>query len=283
MECEIIEFIVSLAAKEIQNGDRVLLGQGIPLAAGLLAKMTHAPDCILMTEAGIIDFMPYKVAFHVAESTTTKGFSFACDLVDTFSTILFRGYVDTCFLGAAQVDKYGNINSTILGDSENLKLRLPGAGGAADFIAFAKKTVITLKGGEFVEKLDYCSSPGYLAGGNSREKACFPPETGPSLLISSQGVFGFDKKTKELYLKGCVPGVTVEDIKKNVPWDLKVAPKLEKISYPPKEHLKIIREFAPSLIKRKSKDRSELANKVIQFVTEKQEKRKKKKQQLANQ
>ncbi|MEM2144704.1 MAG: hypothetical protein QW279_05050, partial [Candidatus Jordarchaeaceae archaeon] len=170
-----------------------------------------------------------------------------------------------------------------LGDYENLKLRLPGAGGAVDFIAFAKKTVITLRGGEFVEKLDYCSSPGYLKGGDSREKAGFPPGTGPSLLISSQGIFGFDKETKELYLKGCFPGVTVEDIKKNVPWDLKVAPKLEEVSYPPEEYLKIIRGFASSLIKRKSKDRSELANKVVQFVMEKQEKRQKKKQQQLQQ
>lgn len=279
MEYEPIEFIIYLASKEIQNGDRVLLGQGIPLAAGLLAKMTHAPKCILMTEAGIIDFMPYSVAFHVAESTTTKGFSYACDLVDTFTTILFRGYVDLCFLGAAQVDKYGDINSTMLCDSENLKLRLPGAGGAVDFIAYAKRTVITLKGGEFVEKLDYCSSPGYLKGGDSREKAGFPPGTGPSLLISSQGIFGFDKETKELYLKGCFPGVTVEDIKKNVPWDLKIAPKLEKIDYPPEQYLKIIREFAASLIRRKSKDRSELTNRVMHFITEKREKRQKKKQQ----
>jgi glutaconate CoA-transferase subunit B len=279
MEYEPIEILVSLASREIQNGDRVLLGQGIPIAAGLLAKMTHAPDCVLMTEAGIIDFMPYKVAFHVAESTSTKGFSYACDLVDTFATILFRGYVDTCFLGAAQVDRYGNINSTILGDSENIKLRLPGAGGAADFLAHAKRTVITLRGGAFVEKLDYCSSPGYLEGGNSREKACFPPGTGPSILISSQGVFGFDKKTKELYLKGCLPGVTVEDVKKAIPWDLKVAPKLEKISPPPEEHLKIIREYAPGLIERKRTDRSKLFNRVISFVTEKQEKTKKKMKQ----
>lgn len=277
MEYETIEFIVYLASKEIQNGDRVLLGQGIPIAAGLLAKMTHAPNCILMTEAGIIDFMPYKAAFHVAESTATKGFSYACDLCDTFTTILFRGYVDLCFLGAAQVDKYGNINSTVVGDYESPKMRLPGAGGAADFIAHAKRTVITLRGGEFVEKLDYCSSPGYLTGGKAREKACFPPETGPSLLISTQGVFGFDKKTKELYLKGCFPGVEVEDIKKNIPWDLKLAPVLEKIQPPTEEYLGIMRKFAPGLIVRKSKDRTKMVGSVVEFIMGKQEKKKKRK------
>ncbi|MEM3526026.1 MAG: CoA-transferase [Candidatus Jordarchaeaceae archaeon] len=273
MEYETIEFIVYLASKEIRNGDRILLGQGIPIAAGLLAKMTHAPNCILMTEAGIIDFTPYKAAFHVAESTTTKGFSYACDLCDTFTTILFRGYVDLCFLGAAQVDKYGNINSTVIGEYENPRMRLPGAGGAADFIAHAKRTVITLRGGEFVEKLDYCSSPGYLTGGNAREEAGFPPGTGPNLIISSKGVFGFDNKTKELYLKGCFPGFEVEDVKKDVPWDLKVAPVLEKIEPPPKEYLNIIREFAPDLIARKSKDRSKMVNNEIEFIMSKQRKK----------
>jgi glutaconate CoA-transferase subunit B len=138
--------------------------------------------------------------------------------------------------------------------------------------------VITVRGGEFVEKLDYCSSPGYLAGGDSREKAGFPPGTGPSILISAQGVFGFDKKTKELYLRGCFPGVEVEDIKKNIPWSLKVAPKLEKIAPPPEEHLRIIREFAPGLVMRKSKDRTKLVNRVVEFIMDKQEKKTKMKQ-----
>ena len=261
-----LELLVSLASKEIQNGDRVIVGQGIPIVPGVVAKMTHAPKCILMTEAGIIDFLPYKSPFHIAESTTTKGFSYACDLADTFTTILFRGYVDLCFLGAAQVDKFGNINSTVVGDYESPRIRLPGAGGAPDFIGHSKRTVITLRGGEFVEKLDYFSSPGYLTGGDSREKAGFPLGTGPSLLISTQGVFGFDEKTKELFLKGFFPGVEVEDIRKNVPWDLKIAPKLEKIGPPPEEHVRIFREFASGLMLRKSGDSEQLVNVVVDFI-----------------
>ncbi|MHA1209251.1 MAG: CoA-transferase subunit beta [Candidatus Freyarchaeota archaeon] len=270
-----VELMVSLAAKQIRNGDRVILGQGIPIAAGVLAKMTHAPGCVLMTEGGIVDFEPYKSPFHIAESTTMKGFSYACDLADVFTTILFRGYVDLCCLGAAQVDRYGNINSTVVGDYENPRLRLPGAGGAADFIAHARRTVITLRGGEFVEKLDYCSSPGYLDGGDTREKAGFPPGSGPSLLISSQGVFGFDKKTKELYLKGCFPGVEVDDIKANIPWDLKIARRLERVEPPPEEHLRIIREFARDLILRKGEDRGQLVDSFVKFIMGKQLKKKK--------
>ncbi len=261
-----LELMVYLASKEIKNGDRVIVGQGIPIIAGMLAKMTHAPNCILMTEAGIIDFLPYKSAFHIAESTTTKGFSYACDLADTFTTILFRGYVDVCFLGAAQVDKFGNLNSTVVGDYENPKIRLPGAGGAADFIGHSKRTIITLRGGQFVEKLDYCSSPGYLTGGDSREKAGFPQETGPSLLISTQGVFGFDKKTKELFLRGCFQGVEVEDIRKNVPWDLKMAPELQKICPPTEEHIRIFREFASGLMLRKSSNSEQLFTAVVDFI-----------------
>ena len=266
MEYTALELMVSLASREIRNGDRVIVGQGIPIIAGVVAKMTHAPKCILMTEAGIIDFLPYKSAFHIAESTTTKGFSYACDLADIFTTILFRGYVDVCFLGAAQVDKFGNINSTVIGDYYNPKMRLPGAGGAADFIGYAKRTIITLRGGEFVEKLDYLSSPGYLSGGDSREKAGFPPGTGPSLLISNQGVFGFDEKTKEIFLKGCFPGVEVEDVKKNVPWNLKIAPELEKIDPPPEEHIKIFREYASGIILRKIGDSGQLVQAVLDFI-----------------
>jgi len=160
----------------------------------------------------------------------------------------YRGFVDVCFLGVAQVDKYGNLNTTVIGDYEKPTMRLPGSGGAADFISYAKRTVFTMRGGGFVNKLDYFTSPGYLDGGDSRDKSgLFPIGSGPSALISTKGVFRFDPVTKEIYLSRIHPGVSLESVKKDIPWDLKVAPDLLETERPTDDEINFIRDFAPEL------------------------------------
>ena len=159
----------------------------------------------------------------------------------------YRGFVDVCFLGVGQIDKYGNLNTTSIGDYYKPDLRLPGSGGAADFISYAKRTVLTMRGGEFVEKLDYFTSPGYLDGGDARERSgLFPEGSGPTRLITQKGIFEFDPATKELFLAEIHPLVKMKDIKQDVPWDLKISENLLETKQPSAEEIDFIRNFAPA-------------------------------------
>lgn len=240
------ELLIITCAKEIKDFENVVLGVGLPTTAGALAKAFYAPNATLMMESGIIDFEPLVPLNHIADAHCCRGFSYATDLFSAF-TMTYRGFVDICFLGVGQVDKYGNVNTTCIGDYENPDLRLPGSGGAADFISYAKKTVLTLRGGRFVEKLDYFTSPGYLDGGDSRERSgLFPEGTGPSMLLTTKGVFRFDETTREMYLSRIHPGVSVSDIKKHVPWDLKVADPLPETDRPSDDEIDFVRRFAPA-------------------------------------
>ncbi len=240
------ELLIITVAKEIHDFENVILGVGLPTTSGAMAKALYAPHATLMMESGIIDFDPLLPLNHIADANALRGFSYATDLFSAF-TMTYRGFVDVCFLGVGQVDKFGNINTTALGDYYKPTLRLTGSGGAADFISYAKRTVLTLLGGQFVNKLDYVTSPGYLEGGDSREKTgLFPKGTGPSMLLSTKGVFRFDPVTKEMYLAQIHPKCKVEDVKKDVPWDLKVSKDLSVTPPPTDEEIDWIRHFAPS-------------------------------------
>jgi glutaconate CoA-transferase subunit B len=241
------ELLAIAVAKEIRDYENVVLGVGVPMTAGALAKALHAPNATLMLESGIVDIIPLVSLNNIADAHSCRGFSYSTDLFSAF-TMTYRGFVDVCFLGVAQVDKYGNLNTTVIGDYNKPTMRLPGSGGAADFISYAKRTVLTMRGGTFVNKLDYLTSPGYLEGGDSRDKSgLFPIGSGPSALVSTKGVFRFDPKTKEMYLATIHPGVSLESVKKDIPWDLKVASDLAVTERPTDEEIDFIRNFAPEL------------------------------------
>ena len=241
------ELLIIAVAKEIHDHENVILGVGLPTAAGALAKALYAPHATLMMESGIIDFEPLLPLNHIADAHSCRGFSYATDLFSAF-TMTYRGFVDVCFLGVGQVDKYGNLNTTSIGDYYKPTMRLPGSGGAADFLSYAKRTVLTMLGGNFVEKLDYFTSPGYLEGGDSRDRSgLFPVGSGPTMLLSTKGIFRFDSVTKEIYLTQIHPRVTIEDVKKDVPWDLKIASDLSETPHPTDEEIDFIRNFAPSM------------------------------------
>jgi glutaconate CoA-transferase subunit B len=240
------ELMIIAVAREIKDCERILLGVGLPTTAGGLAKATHAPNSVLMTEAGIIDFKPLVPPNHIADVMCLRGFSYALDLFNTFTTINYRGFVDKAILGVGQVDRYGNINTSFMGGTAKTGMRLTGAGGAPDFISYAKETILTLKGGEFVEKLDYLTSPGYMGGGEERDQSgLFRPGSGPSMMISTEAVFRFDRKTKEVYLESILPGVDLQKVKSKVPWDLRVADPLKPFPTPTEEEINYIRTFAP--------------------------------------
>lgn len=265
------ELLIITCAKEIEDYQNVILGVGLPTTAGALAKALFAPHATLMMESGIIDFQPLVPLNHIADAHACRGFSYATDLFTSF-TMTYRGFVDVCFLGVGQIDKYGNLNTTCIGDYYKPDLRLPGSGGAADFISYAKKTVLTLRGGQFVEKLDYFTSPGYLDGGDSREKSgLFPEGSGPSMLLTTQGVFRFDVVTKEMYLAQIHPGVTVDQVRRRVPWDLKISPDLTVTQRPTDEEIDFVRRFAPA----EALGRETASELAIQYVMQRAQARQK--------
>jgi glutaconate CoA-transferase subunit B len=265
------ELIVFRAAREIRDGEIVVIGQGIPMAAGVLARKTHAPNSVIVTEAGLVGIAPFKVPLHIADTSCTRGYSYGCDMFDIFTTLVNRGYVDVAFLGVGQIDKYGNVNSSYIGDPDDYEMRLTGAGGAPEFAGHARRGVYTMSGGEFVEKLDYFTTPGYVDGGRSRYEAGMPEGSGPSALITTKGVFKFDDATKEMYLAGIHPGANVEEIREQVPWDLKVAEQLEVTDLPSAEEVNIIRAFAPDISLGRSLYVELLTRAVLNVLAEAQE------------
>ncbi len=240
------ELLIIVVAREIKDHANVILGVGLPTISGALAKAIHAPDATLMMESGIMDFVPLLQPNHIADANCCRGYAYSTDLFSAF-TMTYRGFIDMCFLGVAQIDKYGNLNTTATGNYDAPDIRLPGSGGAADFMSYAKETILTMRGGEFVDKLDYLTSPGFLTGGSSREDSgLFPKGSGPSMLISTKGIFRFNDETRELYLSEIFPGITVDEIQKDIPWDLQITDTLSIVALPTEEELRFIRNFAPA-------------------------------------
>lgn len=239
------ELLIIAAARQIRNGDVTILGIGLPLLAGAVAKKTHAPDAVLMMESGICDFEPRVLPMHVADASCTRGYSYAIDLFSVFTTITHAGYLDKAFLGVGEIDKFGNINTSYLGTPPDAQ-RISAAGGAPEFYAYAKKSILTMRGGRFVEKLAYQTSAGYLGGGNEREASGrYTPGSGPAVLLTPKGIFKFHEETKEMYLDSLFPGVTVAQVKADIPWDLKVADQLASFPTPTDEEIIALREFSP--------------------------------------
>lgn len=241
------ELMITACAREVLDGERVLIGVGLPLLGAMLAKKTHAPNCKMAYETGSFDSLPSRTPFSVVDADLVPRAIYAGQLPDIMALFLQRGFIDIGFIGGAQVDKYGNLNSTCFGDYFNPTVRFPGSGGAHDFGSFARRSLIVMlhEKRRFVEKCDYVTTPGYLNGGDSRYEAGIPLGTGPQAVISSMGVFRFSPESKEMYLESYHPGVSIDDVKENVNWDLKVSPIVRPTEPPTDEQVRIIRELDP--------------------------------------
>jgi glutaconate CoA-transferase subunit B len=245
------EFLVSASAREIKDNETIFAGVGIPTLGALMAKLTHAPNAIIAMESGSIGPQPKRIILGIGDNPGIEDALMATSLWRLFSDQQ-RGYFDVGMLGGAQVDKYGNLNSTAIfgdGDYYTPASRLPGSGGANDIASSAQRTLITipLQKRRFLERVDYISSPGYLEGYDSREKAGLL-KGGPSAIITNKCIFRFDPVSKEAYLDSVHPGVTVEEVRNEVSWDLKVSPDVKTTEPPTVEQLKLIRMLDPNQI-----------------------------------
>jgi glutaconate CoA-transferase subunit B len=253
MDYTLPELMITAAAREIRDGEVIFVGTRLPLLAFALAKKTHAPRTLGFFESGIIRDTPaQEVLYTMGDSPNILG-ALQCGSTLDLMGMMQRGWVDAGFIGGAEIDKYGNLNTSYIGgkprpgDSRHRFIRLPGSGGACDIAALARRLLIIMphEKRRFKNRVDYITSPGYGTGGNWRETVGLP-RGGPSAVITTQGILRFDPVTKEMYLASNHPGIPVEEILANTGWDLKVASDLRETPPPTREELNIIRAYDPA-------------------------------------
>ena len=244
------ELMAVFVARQINNDDKVFIGIGIPLIAGALASLTHAPDSILLFEAGGIGPHSRRIPWTIADNPTTDN-ALSCSPMWSILMDCQRGFVTKAVIGGAEIDRFGNLNSSqIPGDNRDFQhpvLRLGGSGGANDLASSARETIIMmrLEKRRFVNKINFVTSPGYFTGPGEREKYGLKGN-GPFMVATTRCYFRFDQNSKEMYLAGLFPGATVEEIKGYVEWDLKVASELEEVKPPTLEELEILHTLDPA-------------------------------------
>jgi len=236
------EIMAIRAGRLIKNGDIVFAGTGLALIAATVAKKIHAPKAVVFFETGGIDPSLDELPMTVADSRVMSGTSINSGLIEAFSIVGHRRLHTIAFLGAAQIDKFGNLNSTSIGDYKKPKVRFPGSGGACDAASLASGVIIFMQHGKekFVKKVHYLTSPGWLGGCNSREKSGLQ-RGGPIAVVTNLGVMKFDELTKEMYLAEYYPGVTIDQIIENTSFEINVSGATESTS-PSQEELRILRE-----------------------------------------
>jgi len=237
------ELMIINAARLLHNGDVVFVGVGQPNLACNLAKRTHAPDLVMIYEAGVIGAEPARLPLSIGDPTLVSGALSVVSMYDIFSLYLQRGNVDVGFLGGAQIDRYGNINATTIGaDYQHPKVRLPGSGGAQEIAAWASRCYIMTphQKRRFPEKVDFLTSAGYLDGAGAREKAGLRGK-GPVGVVTDIGYMEPDE-SGELILTALHPGKSAQEARDNTGWELKLAPELRTTAALTDEELRILRE-----------------------------------------
>ncbi|WP_174875665.1 CoA-transferase subunit beta [Vogesella oryzae] len=239
------EMMTVAAARRLGNGIACFVGIGLPSAAANLARLTHAPEVVLIYESGTLGTRPDVLPLSIGDDELAEKADSIVSMPEIFRYYLQAGRIDVGFLGAAQVDRYGNLNSTFIGgDYEHPATRLPGAGGAPEIAASAGEVLIVLKQGKrsFVEQLDFMSSAGYFSGGDSREKSGATGR-GPSAVITDLGILTPDPVSRELTLTSLHPGISVEQVIAATGWPLQVAAQLDTTPPPTAHELSVLRDL----------------------------------------
>jgi glutaconate CoA-transferase, subunit B len=242
MEYTASELMTVNSARMLRDGDTVFVGVGLPNLACNLARRTHAPNLLMIYEAGVVGARPARLPLSIGDPTLVSGSSLVCSMYDIFTLYLQRGNVDVGFLGGAQIDRFGNINATVIGDYEHPKVRLPGSGGSMEMAAWANRCYIMTphQKRRFPAKVDFATSVGFLNGRAEREAAGVRGG-GPQAVVTNLGILVPDE-SGELVLSSLHPGVTVDQVCQNTGWPLKVLENLTVTEPPTAEELHILRE-----------------------------------------
>jgi glutaconate CoA-transferase subunit B len=236
------ELMAVAGARELKNREVVAVGLGLPVVASFLAKMTHAPDMTILFELGVIDPEPKDQGVGLADPRVWYRARVLSSFVDILGSILHKGRVDVGFLGGLETDRFGNLNTSLVGDPKGKFRHMVGSGGANDIASCARRTIIIMRHEErkLRQAISFVTSPGYLSGGDSREKAGL--RGGPSKVITDKAIFGFHPETREMMLLSIHPGITVEEVLNTMGFS-PVVPKQAPWTEPPNaEQLRLIRE-----------------------------------------
>lgn len=242
------EIISCAAARMLEDNRAVFVGTGLPMIAAMLAQRTHAPNLLLVFEAGGVGPQVPQLPLSVGDSRTFYKAVAATSMHDVMSACQ-AGYIDYGFLGAAAMDVYGNINTTVIGDWSHPKVRLPGSGGANDIGSFCWRTIYIMRNQSprtFVDRLDFRTTPGWLDGPGSREKAGLPAGGGPYRVITQLGVYGFDEATCRLMLLSLHPGIGLDEVRQNSSFEIIIPEKISETLPPTAEERQILRAIDPS-------------------------------------
>lgn len=230
------------AARLLRDGDVVFVGVGLPNLACNLARHMHAPNLQMIYEAGVIGARPSRLPLSIGDPTLVSGASSVCSMFDIFSNYLQRGNVDVGFLGGAQIDKFGNINATVIGDYQHPKVRLPGSGGSQEMGGWANRCYVMTphQKRRFPEKVDFCTSAGFLRGRAERE-ATGVRGGGPLVIVTNLGILEPDK-SGEMVLTALHPGCIVEQVRENTSWAIQAVEHVRTTDPVREEELRILRE-----------------------------------------
>ncbi len=237
------EMMAVAASRILENGKSVFVGTGLPMIATILAQRTHAPNLLIVFEAGSIGPLLPTLPLSVGDSRTFHKAILAGTMCDVME-LAQSGYIDYGFLGGAQIDPYGNLNATCIGRHESPSVSLPGSGGSNDVGSLCWRTITIMNHEKrrFVERLDFITTPGYLTGPRAREAAGLPKDSGPYRVITNTAVLGFDEETKRMELLSTHPGVTTEQVRESTGFDLLVSERVSTTEPPSGEELKLLRE-----------------------------------------
>ena len=237
------EMMATVAARELRDGEVVFVGIGLPNLACNLARATHAPGLVLIYESGAVGAEPERLPVSIGDPSLVTGSLMVCGMADVFQFLLQNGRIEVGFLGGAQIDRYGNINTTVVGGYDHPAVRLPGSGGAAEIAIHARRTVAIarLSRRAFPEAVDFLTSPGHRMRGHTRRELGMPG-AGPVRVITDKGILEADPATGELVLAAVYPGVSIEDVSSCVGWSLLCRDPLSAVNPPGAEELRLLRE-----------------------------------------
>ncbi len=239
------ELMAVVAARQLLDGKAVAVGTGLPLVATMFAQLTHAPNLVIFFEAGGIAPQLPTLPVSVGDSRTIHKALCTTTLIDIMDSMR-RGFIDYAFLGGAQIDGYGNLNSTMIGDDyEKPKVRFPGSGGANDFGSLAWETLIIMdrhSPRRFIEKVDFITTPGFLYGPGAREEEGLSEDTGPTRVITDLCLMDFEPESKRMRLIATHPGISIDDVIKATGFELIIADDVETTIPPTEEDLRILHE-----------------------------------------
>jgi len=238
------EMMTVAAARMLGNGTVCFVGIGLPSQAANLARLTHAPEVVLIYESGPIGTKPDVLPLSIGDGVLAESADTVVPTHEIFRYWLQGGHIDVGFLGAAQIDRYGNINTTVIGDYDHPKVRLPGAGGAPEIADHSGEIFVVMRQGlrSFVEELDFLTTGGYLTGGDAREKRGIQGK-GPTRVITDLCILEPEPGSRELVVTHIHPGVTEDQIREATGWDIRFANDVSETEPPNETELAALREF----------------------------------------